>query len=212
MRMLLLAFTPQLGVILPVYAVGGCSLQGGQCVCEDADGNSWDLTELTAPSSTSASQVVATGPCSGTYCSGTFDYYVDICSTMTPVQACNFGMCCSASTPANMYRVDSLNQCPPSTQCQCDLLGISVPNLEVTSFDQDGDVGLTIKYEPNSYYASYAGWVSPVVNIICDNSASSTAYTVPSSTPSTNPSVVNAAGCTSKSEHLPPCVCCPLCC
>lgn len=44
------------------------------------------------------------------------------------------------------------------------------------------------------YYNSYAGWVKPVVNLICDSTAS-TAYEEQSSV-STNPEVVDTAGCT----------------
>ncbi len=44
------------------------------------------------------------------------------------------------------------------------------------------------------YYNSYTGWVKPVVNLICDSTASS-AYEDMSSV-STNPEVVNAPGCT----------------
>ena len=43
------------------------------------------------------------------------------------------------------------------------------------------------------YYNSYTGWVKPVINLICDNAAS-TAYEELSSV-STNPQVVNPASC-----------------
>ena len=90
---------------------------------------------------------------------------------MAPVQACNFGQCCNPSTQLNLYRVDRLNDCPPSSLCQCDLLGISA-SVSVREFDDgSGDTGLTIEYTANSYYQSYAGWIAPVLNIICDSGA-----------------------------------------
>ena len=61
----------------------------------------------------------------------------------------------------------------------------------------DGDTGLTITYQNNAYYNSYGGWTAPVLNIICDPSAASSAYEV-SAGVSANPEVVNAPSCTSK--------------
>ena len=55
--------------LLPSHggAAGSCSIVDGACICEDGSGNEWDVTELTAGAGSGASQVVATGACSGSY-------------------------------------------------------------------------------------------------------------------------------------------------
>ena len=186
-----------------VRGAGSCSGSGSSCVCDDGEGNSWDIGSLTAGADGAETQVVARGVCSGTYCTGTFGYYVDVCNMLTVPQACNIGQCCLATDQLNLYR---LEQGPRGTTCtvggsqtgcQCDKLGEGpgTAGLSVTAYDQDGDEGLTIQYTNNAYYNSYAGWVPPILNLICDSSAASTAYTETSSA-STNPEVINAPGCT----------------
>ena len=108
-------------LVLAGTAVGspGCALDGGACICEDAAGQTWDLTELTAPAAGAASQVVAVGACSGAYCQGSgFQYFIDICGTMNPPTSCYSGVCCSAIDTLNMYRLDTRADCPPGTTCQ----------------------------------------------------------------------------------------------
>ena len=179
--------------LLPAAVVGlsglgtaraACSLVEGACICEDAEGTTWDVTELTASGTADA---VASGSCSGSYCSGEFEYFIEICGQLTVPSACNFGMCCSSSSNLNLMRIDTLNSCPPSSICQCDQLGMSTSPVTATALDDGSDTGLSLEYTPNSYYQSYVGWVSPVVNLICDSSASTTE-------PETE--VVNAPGCT----------------
>jgi len=84
---------------------------------------------------------------------------------------------------------------PPGSTCQCDKLGNTISgDLVVTALD-DGEEGIAIEFPADSYYQSYVGWVNPIVKIICDSSASSTAYTETSGN-SANPSVINTPGCT----------------
>eukprot|EP01050_Picozoa_sp_SAG11_P019241 SAG11_NODE_3033_length_2749_cov_4.883774_4_plen_159_part_00 len=81
--------------------------------------------------------------------------------------------------------------------------------LVVEPIDDGGDVGIAITYNNNNYYTSYLGWVKPVLRLICDPGATSSAYTSTSGI-STNPFVENAAGCTSEFDatlrpyHMPP--------
>ena len=180
-----------LGCISPASA-GTCALSGSSCICTDEQGGTWDVTSLTPAGNPNAdTTVVARGACSGTYCQGTgFEYHVDFCGSLQVPQSCYSGVCCTPSDNLNMYRTDMRADCPPLTTCQCDKLGdISAGAVEVTTL-QDGD-GISVEFTPNSYYNSYAGWVPPVINLICDGEPS-TAYEETSAV-SVNPEVVNTA-------------------
>jgi hypothetical protein len=102
----------------PARATPGCALDsGGSCVCEDSMGQQWDLTGLT-DSSRGSTQVVATGGCSGTYCQGGFQYFIDICGQLDQVVSCYSGICCTSTMSSNMFRLDQRYDCPPSSLCQ----------------------------------------------------------------------------------------------
>eukprot|EP01045_Picozoa_sp_COSAG04_P040068 COSAG04_NODE_11528_length_704_cov_1.014876_2_plen_103_part_01 len=79
MRALLPAAVAGLGSLLGT-ARAACSLVEGACICEDAEGTTWDVTELTASGTADA---VASGSCSGSYCSGEFEYFIEICGQLT---------------------------------------------------------------------------------------------------------------------------------
>ena len=177
-------------------AAGGCELQGDSCICEDENGATYDVTALTAAANAGApSMVIARGDCSGIFCRGTgFEYFAAFCGTLNPPTTCFSGQCCTTGDTLDLYRLDTRDDCPPSSLCQCDKLGDG-SEVSVAAFDDGTDVGITLQYTNHPYYNTFAGWVPPIVNLICDPGASSEAYAASSSVTS-NPSVVNAVGCT----------------
>ena len=186
-------------------AAGGCAMRGSSCVCEDADGTSWDLTALTAPAASAPEGwVTARGPCTGTYCTGTWRYFVEVCESLEVPQSLYIGHGCLPTDQLNLYRVEEgprgitcLAGSGTRTGCQCDSLGeLGGEGITVTPYDDGGDEGVTLTYTNNVYYNSYAGWVRPVVNLICDPGASDEAYSA-AATATTNPEVLlNPIGCT----------------
>ena len=96
---------------------------------------------MTAGAAEGDTQVVAVGSCSGTYCQNNFNYYVEFCKDLEPVQSCYTGHCCSTSDSLNMRRIDNRDECPPSTICQCDALGEGGASaLTIKKFDGDEEV------------------------------------------------------------------------
>ena len=171
---------PLLLLLLPAAAEGaGCSLKapadGGEavCLCEDAAGNEWDMTGLeldqTGPD---ASSLMATGACSGTYCSGQYEYHLGICANVPDMITSNGGIGgCSASDTTLAYRVDTSGPCPPSSSCHCEKLAgaAGTAAIKVTAVNaMDVTEGVQLEYQSTSF--------SPVivttVNILCDSSAS----------------------------------------
>lgn len=157
------------------------------CLCEDSAGNEWDMTGLgldqTGPE---ASSLMATGACSGTYCTGEYEYHLGICANVPDIMTSNGGIGgCSATANVGGFRVDTSTACPPASTCQCEQLAgdfSSAVGPAVSAIDTDDEQGVQLVYSSTAF--------SPVivttVNVICDRSASGMGEA----------EVVNAPGCT----------------
>lgn len=109
----------------------GCGMQAGLCICEDADGDAWDLTPL-------GGDHVVTGPSNDAW---DFDYHFNFCdNTETPpTPPCSF-----SSTMA--YRVQTMRL--PNGQCfnmGADVANPGIPQ-EVTKIDGDASLGVSVKF------------------------------------------------------------------
>jgi hypothetical protein len=133
----------------------GCSLVNGNCICSDAGGNEWDVTELDF----SAHQT--RGPSDGcTTCTGQWNYHFDICRNVDVPQAIG---CTPAGQTRMAYRIDEFAGTPTSRICE--YLGPDVAsgdNLQVNSLTgRLQGVALTYTYLARSMR----------VNLICRSNA-----------------------------------------
>ena len=151
-------------LLLPMEAAegAGCSLKapgdGGEavCLCEDAAGNEWDMTDValdqTGPD---ASSLMATGACSGTYCSGQYEYHLGICANVPDMVTANGGIGgCSASDITLGFRVDTSGPCPPSSSCQCEKIAgaAGTATIKVTAVStEDAAEGVQLEYQSTAF-------------------------------------------------------------
>jgi hypothetical protein len=95
---LLLAAVSVAAVCLDSVCASGCEMRVGAaaaCVCEDNDGNDWDLTSL------GLGEHVTTGPADGcTICTGDWNYHFSFCQNVGVPTAVG----CSAATQLAAYR------------------------------------------------------------------------------------------------------------
>lgn len=126
-----------------VNAQAGCDA----CLCTDADGDVWDLTDLGGP------QTVVGPPQSSLY--GDWNYHWDICATVTPPPP----PLCTAVTTTVAYRLEDY----PGTGALCQQLGPASPSLlTVTKIDGDADNGVQLVFSHNTY--------TMTLNVACDES------------------------------------------
>jgi hypothetical protein len=111
----------------------GCGMQAGLCICEDADGDRWDLTPL-------GGDHVVSGPGPSIW---DYDYHFNFCdniATQIPTPPCSF-----SNTMA--YRLEDYT---PATSATCFNMGPDVTNpsipQEVTKVGGDASNGVAIKF------------------------------------------------------------------
>ena len=86
---------------LPGAARASCAVDGGACICEDADGTRWDLSELGAgPFTTSGDTTGCTA------CVGNWNYHFALCGNVVMEQAIG---CVSSQTRA-AHRIDETSR------------------------------------------------------------------------------------------------------
>lgn len=126
-----------------VNAQAGCDA----CLCTDADGDVWDLTDLGGP------QTVVGPPQSSLY--GDWNYHWDICATVTPPSP----PLCTAVTTTVAYRLEDY----PGTGALCQQLGPASPSLlTVTKIGGDAENGVQLVFSHNTY--------TMTLNVACDES------------------------------------------
>lgn len=186
----------------PACVVAPCSVKepaaGGEpvCVCEDSQGNEWDMSGLGLDQGAGGSSLVTSGECSGNNCVGEYMYHLGICENVPDMITSSGAVgSCSSSQNVGAYRVASSPGCPPATTCQCEVLagdfsGTGTSNTPVvTAVEEDGSiVGVTLEYASTSFSPT----IQTKVNVICDRSASSS---LPAETVVANPGTATGGYC-----------------
>jgi hypothetical protein len=126
----------------------GCFLRAGLCICEDADGDTWDLTPL-------GGDHVVSGPGPSIW---DYDYNFNFCdniATQIPTPPCTF-----SNTMA--YRLEDY---APASSATCLNMGSDVANpafpQEVTKIDGDASNGVSIKF-------AISATTSLTVSLVCN--------------------------------------------
>ena len=138
-------------VLAQVWAVArgeGCYTRAGLCFCDDADGDTWDLTPL-------AGDHVVRGPGPSIWA---YDYHFNFCQnivTQIPTPPCSF-----SATQA--YRLEDYT---PATSATCLNMGSDLANpafpQQVTKIDGDAANGVRIRF-------AVSATTSLTVNLICN--------------------------------------------
>ena len=136
-------------------AASGCELVDGLCLCSDGEAE-WDVTAL--HDFGDIGPVI--GPCSGIFCDGNWNYHFSLCGNVQIIP----GIGCSTNANAAAFRIDEWTACPPSTNCECEIIGqdVSTTSLDVSAIDGD-ESGVLIEY---AFLTR-----SMTLSIICDSSA-----------------------------------------
>lgn len=187
----------------PILVVAPCSVKppaaGGDpvCICEDNQGNEWDMSALELDQGPGGSSLVTTGECSGNNCQGEYMYHLGICENVPDMITSSGAVgSCSASQNVGAYRVASMPGCPPATTCQCEVLAGDFSSSTgtsntpaVTAIEEDGAiVGVTLEYASTSFSPT----IQTKVNIICDRSVS---HSLPAETVVENPGTATGGYC-----------------
>ena len=65
--------------------------------------------------------------------------YIGICENIPVTESIG----CSSAALASAFRIDTWDDCPPSTSCECELMGINIlseMNIEVSALENDDGV------------------------------------------------------------------------
>ena len=138
----------------PARAAQGCSMVGDLCMCQDAGGNEWDVSEL------SFGDHDTKGPIDGcTACVGNWNYHFDICRNVQIPTAIG----CTSGTTRTAYRIDEY--ATPSSRW-CEYMGPDAQSSDglLVSALTGNRQGLMLTYT----YLSR----NMRVNLICDRGAS----------------------------------------
>ena len=138
----------------PARAAQGCSMVGDLCICQDAGGNEWDVSQL------SFGDHDTKGPIDGcTACVGNWNYHFDICRNVQIPTAIG----CTSGTTRTAYRIDEY--ATPSSRW-CEYMGPDAQSSDglLVSALTGNRQGLMLTYT----YLSR----NMRVNLICDRGAS----------------------------------------
>ena len=150
-------------------AASGCSSEGGACVCEDDDGNAWDVSELSGSGLREPTTGTSTlqGPTTGcSICVGSWNYHWDICANIAVPQALG----CSTTFATAAIRLDEFST-PTSRECEYlgpDVSGAGSPDVARLSGEAGDGLSLAYSYQSRSF----------TVNLLCGGASGSQAEPV----------------------------------
>ena len=137
-------------LLQPLSARASCVLDGAACVCTDADGEAWDVSEL------QGLDITTTGDITGcALCEGEWTYHFALCGNANQ----QIGNGCLSTQFRSAYRVDG-----STPTARCEYLGAdqaAAPAAEVTAIDGGIAIG---------YNGGQTGTLlrTMTVNLLCD--------------------------------------------
>lgn len=134
-------------------AVVGCLLEDDRCICKDALGTEWDLTDFNEEFGTEGD----TTGCS--ICVPPYNYIARVCNNVSVPQSLG----CVTTANTAMYRIDSFAGTPTSRSCE--VLG---PDVEGT-----GALGVVGRPDEDGVVLTYSYLTRTVtLEIVCDRDGS----------------------------------------